>query len=560
MSQVREMYEGSYLPLHITAKSGEKDYSGQLELTVCSASGNYLLYSRKFDITAGREHTALFAFPVHIETNMRLLLQYRTDENEILFTRYYPYSASLRGATRKELILGLVGQAPLNSGSRFEISEMDRDGLLCDVQSYLVDPESVTTDINSILCYDILYLSDDYLDTYSPGVIHNLINWAANGGILIVGGVVDKNREQRLEQLMIANVKQRNFTNFTTIAGQYYLLGDGIIYTYDYDYFSGYVYFNVQVHSMLRSALYNLPALLSERVLDMCEVDAFQEEIFEQLPSWRFGLPSFRRYMVIIMIYIFIALPSGYLLLRRIRKHYYLQGTILLFAFAFAVLIYVMGANSRMNVPHSSLLSIEESFGETEVAQRYLALQTLYNKKASFYLRPEDAFRLVPTEGTLFETDAYLDHVPDLSAYSMESYLSDNENHVRVGKTQSGLFRFMSNETPQTPPEERGEPLLVLNLEDGIPDGESRSLFSRDMTEFSDKLMDYIDKHTQNHAIDESTLNMLSSYLKAHAYRFEQGDYSIEVYKKADEDAAIVMREAEMIRSSTLRFKITEHR
>ncbi len=559
LPQVREMYEGSYLPLTITAKSSEKDYSGWLDVTVCQDAGSYLLYSQEIDITAGLTHTALFAFPVHIGSNMRILLQFRSKSGEVLFSRFYPFSSSLRGATRKELVLGLVGQALISSESRFEISAYERDTLLTDVQAYFVDPKTIGSDISSILCYDILYLSDDYLDVYTPEVIQNLINWTAQGGILVVGGVVDKNRELRLGQLMIDSVKKRDFTRFSTISGNYYLLGDGVIYTYDYDYFSGYVYFPNQIRSMLRSVLYNLPDPIADRTLDMKDLSDYQEEIFEELPSWRFGIPSFRRYMLIILIYIFLALPAAYLLLRRIRKHYYLQGTILLLAAAFAVLIYILGAKSRMSLPHSSLLSVEESYGSLKVTQKYLTLQTLYNKKASVYLPTEDAFRLI-SSGAPETSDTYSvwDHKPDQSAYSMEYSVSGEEAHVLIGKRQSGLFRFMSNMTTNLIEGKSGEPLFVLEMSDGVPQGADSSIFDGGTDEILPIYVNWLARNYPNLDISDNAVLMLESYLRAHAYRFSEGNFAIEVYKEEGEDAAIVTREAEMIKSSFVRFKIIE--
>ncbi len=557
-SSVREMYEGSYLPVKITAASYGENYSGWVDLTVCSVAESYLLYSEHMDITAGQSHTALFAFPVHIGPNMRILLQFRSDSGEILYSRFYSFSVSLRGATRSELVLGLVGQAPLSAASRFEIPDQNRESLLCDVQPYLVDPQSVTADIRSLLCYDILYLSDDYLDVYSPEVIRNLINWASNGGILVVGGVVDRNRQQRLEQLLLDTVKQRDFTNYSKIAGKYFLIGDGIVYTFDYDYFSGYVFFNNQVRSMLQSALYNLPVRISERVLDMKEVSDYQEEIFEQLPAWRFGFPSFRRYIWILLIYIFLALPAGYLLLRRIRKHYYLQGTVVLLAVAFAVLIYVMGAKSRMSLPYSSLLSIEESYGDMKTVQHYLALQTLYDKKASFHLRGEDAFRLLTSGNPESEGTVNWDHKPDLSAYSMESYNSENDLNVVVGKRQSGLFRFLSNELTDLPDVQNETPDFTLELTDGVPKGADRSLFADDLKNFDENLQAFILRADPDAKCESSTVSMLASHLKAHQYRFDQGTYLIEVFSGEGEDTAIVTREREMIKSSYIRIRITE--
>lgn len=559
LSQVREMYEGSYLPLTITAKSSGNDYSGWLDVTVCQDSGSYLLYSQEIDITAGLTHTALFAFPVHIGSNMRILLQFRSKNGDVLFSRFYPFSASLRGATRKELVLGLVGQALISSESRFEIPSYDRDAFLTDVQSYFVDPRTIGTDITSILCYDILYLSDDHLDTFTPEVIQNLLNWTAQGGILVVGGVVDKNREQRLDQLMIESVKKREFTRFNSISGNYYLLGDGVVYTYDYDYFSGYVYFPNQIRSMLRSVLYNLPDPVADRTLDMMDLSEYQEEIFEELPSWRFGIPSFRRYMLIILIYIFLALPAAYLLLRRIRKHYYLQGTILLLAVAFAVLIYILGAKSRMSLPHCSLLSIEESYGDLQVTQRYLTLQTLYDKKASIYLRPEDSFRL-QLSGAPETADTYSvwDHKPDQSAYSMEYSVSGDEAHVRIGKRQSGLFRFMSNTTTDLIEGKSKEPLFVFEMNNGIPDGADASIFENGTEELQPIYQNWLIRNYPNLDISDNAVLMLQSYLKAHAYRFSEGNFAIEVYKAEGEEGAIVTRDVEMIKSSFVRFKIIE--
>lgn len=558
LSQIREMYEGSYLPVKITVTGYENDHSGWVDLSVCSVAGSYLLYSEHIEITAGQKHTALFAFPVHFGPNMRILLQFRNDAGETVYSRFYPFSVSLRGSNRSELILGLVGQAPLSSASRFEITDQNRDTLLCDVQSYLADPASITSDIRSILCYDILYLSDDYLDVYSQEVIENLLNWAAHGGILVVGGVTDRNRAQRLEQLLLGQVKQRDFTNYTKIAGKYFLIGDGIVYTFDYDYFSGYVYFNNQVRSMLQSAMYNLPAQISDRVLDMKEVSDYQEEIFEQLPSWRFGISSFRHYIWILLIYIFLALPVGYLLLRSIKKHYYLQGTVILLAVAFAVLIYVLGAKSRMSLPHSSLLSIEEANGELQTSQRYLALQTLYNKKASFSLRAADDFRLLPSGEPEAGVTSTWDRKADLSAYSMESYISGDEDNVIVGKRQSGLFRLMSNAVTDLPFGTDDAPVFVLELEDGVPEGSDRSLFADDQKEFVTELENEILRVAPEAEVESSTIAMLASYLQAHQYRFDQGSYTIEVYIGEGEDSAIVTKEAEMIKSSYVRFKIIE--
>ena len=558
LSQIREMYEGSYLPVKITVTGYENDHSGWVDLSVCSVAGSYLLYSEHIEITAGQKHTALFAFPVHFGPNMRILLQFRNDAGETVYSRFYPFSVSLRGSNRSELILGLVGQAPLSSASRFEITDQNRDTLLCDVQSYLADPASITSDIRSILCYDILYLSDDYLDVYSQEVIENLLNWAAHGGILVVGGVTDRNRAQRLEQLLLGQVKQRDFTNYTKIAGKYFLIGDGIVYTFDYDYFSGYVYFNNQVRSMLQSAMYNLPAQISDRVLDMKEVSDYQEEIFEQLPSWRFGISSFRHYIWILLIYIFLALPVGYLLLRSIKKHYYLQGTVILLAVAFAVLIYVLGAKSRMSLPHSSLLSIEEANGELQTSQRYLALQTLYNKKATFSLRATDEFRLLPSGEPESGVTSTWDHKADLAAYSMESYISGDEDNVVVGKRQSGLFRLMSNAVTDLPFGTEGAPVFVLELENGVPEGSDRSLFADDQKEFVPELENEILRVAPEAEVESSTIAMLASYLQAHQYRFDQGSYTIEVYIGEGEDSAIVTREAEMIKSSYVRFRIIE--
>ena len=343
------------------------------------------------------------------------------------------------------------------------------------------------------------------------------------------------------------------------ISGNYYLLGDGVIYTYDYDYFSGYVYFPNQIRSMLRSVLYNMPDAVSDRTLDMKDLSDYQEELFEELPSWQFGIPSFKRYMLIILIYIFLALPAAYLLLRRIRKHYYLQGTILLLAAAFAILIYILGAKSRMSLPHSSLLSIEESYGDLQITQRYLTLQTLYDKKASIYLRSEDSFRL-QSSSTPEASDSYVvwDHKPDLSSYSMEYSVAGDETHVLIGKRQSGLFRFMSNEVTDQGEEKGGDPLFVLTMHDGIPEDATESIYGNDSDELQTVYQNWLKQKYPNMDITDNTVGMLASYLKAHAYRFSEGDFTIEVYKEEGEEAAVVTRDTEMIKSSYVRFKITE--
>ena len=98
-----------------------------------------------------------------------------------------------------------------------------------------------------------------------------------------------------------------------------------------------------------------------------------------------------------------------------------------------------------------------------------------------------------------------------------------------------------------------------MELEDGVPEDCDRSLFADDQKDCVTELENEILRVAPEANVESSTIAMLASYLQAHQYRFDQGSYTIEVYIGEGEDSAIVTKEAEMIKSSYVRFKIIEN-
>ena len=141
----------------------------------------------------------------------------------------------------------------------------------------------------------------------------------------------------------------------------------------------------------------------------------------------------------------------------------------------------------------------------------YLTLQTLYDKKASIYLRPEDAFRL-QLSGAPETADTYSvwDHKPDQSAYSMEYSVSGDEAHVRIGKRQSGLFRFMSNTTTDLIEGKSKEPLFVFEMNNGIPEGADASIFENGTEELQPIYQNWL---IRNYQLKKRTLSVMDVLL-----------------------------------------------
>lgn len=168
--------------------------------------------------------------------------------------------------------------------------------------------------------------------------------------------------------------------------------------------------------------------------------------------------PSMWLYGAVLILYAVFAGPGLYLILKRLKKRYYLWAGITAAAAGFTVIIGVLGSQTRMRAPFISYAETYVQSGESVVRQVDFGIQAPYNQEYSLYV--DSSFDLVPAmdindmgvtseeagrfHGELvdieYQEDRYKITISQNSAFSPEYFTIHCQEKIMGGITAQGIF------------------------------------------------------------------------------------------------------------------------
>lgn len=365
------MQDSHFIPLEIRFENGSQPFQGELQLAVPYMQWDNLLYTQSVDLQAGERETYFFSVPLQQEVS-ELSLQVVNKSGEAVYSYqiHFPPSIGDEGMPGKNAItVGVIGLA---SSENVYVSEhVMQSGQTNTFWNYSLERSEIRPSLGALLMYDVLVLSLEQYDALSAPCKSILQQWTFTGGLLVVNGVTQFYIDTQVYPLQGLHSEELG-----ELAYSY--AGDGLcLYVFEEMDFAATDGLG-QLKSILDVLCLHFENRFTPQVLGGSFQGGWQNQLQELLMGWQYQFPNVLPYIFVITVYILIALPLSYLFLKSRRKSHYLRGTVISLALCFSCTIYVMGAETRMVVPHMTALTIESVQGDVWNQTAYGCVQTPY--------------------------------------------------------------------------------------------------------------------------------------------------------------------------------------
>lgn len=407
---------GRYMPMEISVYSQE-EFEGIISVHVPLADGGTQVISQPVSIAADSSRVIQTWIPLFSKNNEFLFVLKDSSGDEV--RRKYETVEVIEG-DYTELFVGVMSTKRVikklfNEINLGEYSDITYPYIL--TRSVSVDSSQLWGDTRYILdCLDIMFIMDDSVSSLTTTQTEALLSWVADGKTLIVefgehiGG-------KFLELYREAYAKRQEEDELRP--GLWALCQDygegriGFVAAYSEEMnFTFYAGSNPEMTGLILCKACPLDMINSIINYDMYYTNYDDSYAVQYMLNTAVGktVPNITEYITLITVYIILAGPVLYIILRRIKKTNYTLLCVLCLSAAFSFIIYKMGEDTRftdMYLQYASIVDITEGAAEENT---YFCVNTPYSD--TYYMRINPQYAVDPitqSEGERHSEDDYIE-------------------------------------------------------------------------------------------------------------------------------------------------------
>lgn len=415
---------GRHMVAKVTVKNQGEDFSGALEVILPISEGDNVMYESDLSIAAGEEKT--ISVPMYINAYTRKLVVRITDEEEKVLVKKRA-KINLLTSNDNTRIVGILTDEKDTLGYWEEDTNKDANKVIYFSQE---DMPEIKEGLDAL---DILIINDFDTKNLSDKQYQTLKQWVNKGGNLVIGTGVNVNRtlgafQDKFLTGSIGEVGKDGVANLSFDGGEVFTdkkdtvtmfrvkkkLGCICVFTTD----MGVDYANWKEKGSTYKKIVNAHIEKEYQGNNDSYYDGNGYSTSYGADYTDKGkLPSVKKYAIVLMIYVVVVSWILYFILHKKDKLEWTWVCVPALALIFAVIIYGMGAVTRITEPFITYVRTIEWEGEGEdsgVANTRMSITSPYNEKYSV---------AVPKDTTAYAAnnwgDWYEENETDFDSYKL---------------------------------------------------------------------------------------------------------------------------------------------
>lgn len=377
--------ENCSLPIHLIFTNVTQDFEGTISVAAPVEGSDYALFSSALSLKRGEDRTVAFCVPLSMNA---VLLRVRIiDRSEtLIFEHDINIEPSQLGTYITVAAIGEDSGVSYLEGRELPALEGYR------LRTIWMSAEEFSDNYHELDMVDMLVMEKETLEQFSSIQMLSLGKWLRQGGCLLLSDAEDT--EILTDMHESAGLPEREIDELVTVFPERepvrfwripYLGGSisGIAADlFDKEHIDSRVCDNI-LDIILRSTgadVYQEQALHSTSGYN--RYSWCQDALFE-LNSYAKSRPVLGIYLAVLMLYIFVALPGLFLLLKRKDKMHYLRELLIAVALFFSAVIFVLGAQTRLTAPSLNYVRVLDYAGDAVNDDIYISVQIPYRQEIS---------------------------------------------------------------------------------------------------------------------------------------------------------------------------------
>ena len=152
-------------------------------------------------------------------------------------------------------------------------------------------------------------------------------------------------------------------------------------------------------------------------------------------------IPKTGRYAVVLAVYVILAGPVVYLVLKKFHGRKYIWGCVGVLAILFSGIVFVMGSRTRFNAPFVNYVRKINLMPGVKDEKVDFSVRAPYNTAYSIYVNQD--YDLMPVCDTAYYGATYMDAVPDFSRESMQIAYGETENVLSMESDRAFTAKYV---------------------------------------------------------------------------------------------------------------------
>lgn len=377
--------ENCSLPIHLFFSEVTADFDGFVSVAAPVEGIDYALFSSDLSLKQGQDDTMEFCVP--LSKNAELLRVSITDQSGMLvFEHDIRISSADTGTCITAASVGADAGISYLDGRSFPALDGYR------LRTTWMDTADFPENYHELDMVDVLVMEQETLEALTDMQVLALGKWLRQGGCLLLGGICDTDAlraryenaglpETGTDDLVTVFPEQEpvRFWRISYLAGSVAGIEADL---FDREHIDSRVCDNI------------LDVILRATGADVRQEQALhstmgynryswsRDALFEQ-NSYAISRPVLGIYLVVLLIYILVALPGLFLYLRKKDKMHYLREMLIVVALVFCMVIFVLGAKTRLTAPSLNYVRVLDYAGNAVNDDIYISVQIPYRQEIS---------------------------------------------------------------------------------------------------------------------------------------------------------------------------------
>lgn len=464
-----EAFQGT---VHLMTAGSEEDgyYSGSEILPGIPVFGpaavryydNYGL-EKPLELAQGEEGTVSFEFPyMSSEPYVKVVLE--NTDGEVLIEKIIRLTIQ---PTSAELLVGVLTDLPEQMEYMDGVHLTEYSNI--STAAVLLNEKSLGKTSGSLDMLEALIVQNFDSTRLGKEQEEAIRQWVLKGGVLVLGADVVSERENEEPEEALGAIEEKSYGN-----GRILICSESL---------AGVQQENASMNTAKVDALFREIYTRQELGnLDSGSSYFGSEEYWNtrnRLNSIdRENIPGIGKYAVVLGIYVILAGPVMYLVLKRYRVRKYIWGCVGVLAVTFSALMFFMGSSTRFNAPFVNYVrTIHLTKGHADEAVEF-GVRAPYNEPYHIYVNRDYTIMPVAENGYYSPREA---EKPDFSRESVRLSYGEKENKLRIESSRAFSEKYFRAERSQKTEEDYGI-LGSLNYFDGRIEGTVQNRTGYDLT------------------------------------------------------------------------------
>ena len=522
---------GCDVPINMIIENKQKDINGEVQIYAINGEGRSIIYAKSLSLPKNSTKDITLNVPVmNASTKLKIVI---LDGKNKMYEEEISIQSS--GVSEQTVLIGILSD-DFDSVSYINRVAMMGNSTLPS-KTIKVNEKNFPEEFSVIKAFDVLVLNNFDTSKLNKNKYENLKKWVSNGGVLIIGtgatysktlavfndkfiageiGDIGKISTKELSKLVNSgknineiNGMELNVLNIdikdsqklckegSTTLIQKLAKGKGGVLVTSFDL------------GLNPVSTWDQNTLLGEKLIGFSSIDVFaiQKGYLGDMYSINeavscnsdLPVPKTTALVVIIILYIVLAGPVSYIILKKLDKRGFMWATVPALSIIFAAIMYISGYGTRMSEPVANIVSI------VNVDEKGYMTKSTYGgvftpKKGDLKVQGEAGARIIPYANEMFQyrgnnssdskqvdakvimdAKSYIQYY-EASAFS-NKLLSIDEEQGKTGKLEIAI-KFSNNRFSGTIKNDTGYDLENCNLINGtsyltidsIKNGENKSI------------------------------------------------------------------------------------